>query len=498
MDWKSETTKKYIAEAEAVGLTLLGPGKSSRSRLYRLNECGHKQEAVPSNIRRHRLRCFQCLQDKLIKDAKAVGLTLLGPGRNKDFRLYRFNSCGHKQQIGPANVRINNFKCESCFQNKLAEEAKDAGLTLLGPGRNKNYRLYRFNNCKHEQNIGTGHVREKKNFKCNSCLQAKLIAEASAAGLTLLDDGKDFNYRLYQFNECGHKREFTLSAVRAKGFRCDVCLQAKLISEASAVNLTLLGPGRSQAYRLYRFDDCLHEQDFQPTNVRRTHPQCDRCSQDQLEEEARAAGLTLLGPAKSKHYRLYRFNNCEHEQNIRIDHVREKKNFKCRLCSQEKLISEARAAGLTILGRGKNHQYRLYRVNACGHEQVIQTTNVRRASFLCDQCEETSLDLPSHVYLLEIQVGKESWLKLGYAKVIDSRIQGYGLPKGATTRELEVVPYETGREARTDEESLHKKYSRRRLPVKRMKKFHTKNGFRECYPMTMLDTLMDELSSLKP
>ena len=53
-------------------------------------------------------------------------------------------------------------------------------------------------------------------------------------------------------------------------------------------------------------------------------------------------------------------------------------------------------------------------------------------------------------------------------------------------RKLVVIDFETGREAEKYKNSLHTKYKRRRLPIKRMKKFHTKNGLKECYPIKML------------
>jgi len=159
-------------------------------------------------------------------------------------------------------------------------------------------------------------------------------------------------------------------------------------------------------------------------------------------------------------------------------------------------FAQANAVNLTLLGSGRDRQHRLYRFNRCGHQQEIQTTNVRRDSFLCDQCEETSRDLPSHIYLIDIKVGEENWLKLGYAKTIDARISHYGLPESAVTEELVTIDFETGRKARTDEAALQKKYRPHRLPVKRMKKFHTKSGSGECYPLKMLDTLKDELNSI--
>ena len=206
----------------------------------------------------------------------------------------------------------------------------------------------------------------------------------------------------------------------------------------------------------------------------------------------------MIGKGKNANYRTYRFNNSskckrKHEQEIQIGMVRNN-NFRCNQCHQIKLESEAKAVGLTLIGEGRNATYRTYRCNKCKYKQEIQTGNVRNNSFICNTCEETSRDLPSNVYLLKIKHKDNEWIKLGYAKSIKTRIQQYQLPKRTIVKRCKVIKFETGREAHEFEASLHKKYIRKRLPIKKMKKYH-KFGFRECYPMKMLDTLMDELES---
>ena len=47
-----------------------------------------------------------------------------------------------------------------------------------------------------------------------------------------------------------------------------------------------------------------------------------------------------------------------------------------------------------------------------------------------------------------------------------------------------------------DEEEVHKKLRKERLPKNKMKKFHKHSGFNECYPLEMLDKLMEELDSV--
>jgi hypothetical protein len=384
MDWNSATTKKHIKEAAAVGLTLIGVGRNKACRTFRFNKCGHEEQIDLSGVRRDCFRCGQCFQIKLKKEAKDVGLTLIGEGRNKIYRTYRFNDCKHEKEIEPKKVRNNQFRCNQCLQIKLKKEAKDIGLTLIGEGSKAGYKTYRFNECRHEQEIKTSHVRNNQ-FRCNQCLQIKLKKEAKDVGLTLIGEGRNKIYRTYRFNECRHEQEIGIDKVRNNKFRCNQCLQIK------------------------------------------------------LKKEAKDVGLTLIGEGSKARYKTYRFNECRHEQEIRAD-------------------------------------------------------GVRNNNFLCNICEETSRDLPSKVYLLKIQSGSFIWLKLGYAKQISFRIKRYKLPEDAKVRRLKVIDFDTGREAHRYESSLHKKYIRKRLPIKKMKKYH-KDGFNECYPLEMLDKLLEELES---
>ena len=65
---------------------------------------------------------------------------LIGVGRNRKNRTYRFDICGHEQEIATNCVRSDQIICNQCLQDKHNEEAKAVGLTLIGRGRNKKYR----------------------------------------------------------------------------------------------------------------------------------------------------------------------------------------------------------------------------------------------------------------------------------------------------------------------------------------------------------------------
>ena len=323
----------------------------------------------------------------------------------------------------------------------------------------------------------------------------KHIKEAKAVDLTLIGAGKNARYRTYRFNKCKHEQEIRTGGVRNNCFRCEQCQLDKIQDEAKARGLTLIGAGRNAKYRNYRFNKCKHEQEIQTGNVRINNFRCGQCLQDKLIKEAKAVGLTLLRLGRNKKYKTYRFDKCGHEQEIQTGNVRNgKDNFICQQCLQIKIEDEAKAVGLTLIGAGRDYNYRTYRFNTCRHEQEIRTGGVRDNSFICNTCEETARDLPSKVYLLEITVDSFTWLKLGYAKTVRTRLSHYGLPQSKTAKRLKVVDFDKGRKAHLYEESLHKKYKSKRLPIKQMKEFHTANGFNECYPMKMKNKLLRELN----
>jgi hypothetical protein len=331
---------------------------------------------------------------------------------------------------------------------------------------------------------------------CNSACQKEynnkqFSKEAEAVGLTLIGEGKNANYRTYQFNKCGHRQEIRPSHIREYKPECNKCYENKLSNEAMEANLQMIGKGTKGDYRLYIFNKCGHQAEFGIGHVRNKNIQCEDCRQIQFKEEAEMIGLTLLGEGRTVSYRKYLVHECGHEQEFQLSHIRQGV-YKCRICIEEKHKSEAKEFGLSIVGNGRSRFYRLYQFNDCDHKQEMQLSNVRYGNFLCNQCEETSRTQPSKVYLLEIQVGSFKWLKLGYAKTIKSRIYRYRLPDDAKTKRLKIIQFKTGNKAHEFESAIHHKHIRKRLPNKKMKEFH-KTGFNECYPLEMLDKLLEEL-----
>lgn len=414
---------------------------------------------------------------------------MLGAGQNRATRLYRL-TCGHEQLVATAKMRQGGFRCQTCMAEKLNQEAEAQGCKLLGPGRDANYRLYLLP-CGHEQEIHTAGMR-KGGIRCSSCLEDRLRREAQVQGCKLLGSADNPRYRKYQL-PCGHEQEVHTYAMREGAVQCKICLYDKLEQEAAENGCVLLGPGKDTNYRVYRLR-CGHEQELAPTSVRKGSFRCHTCLDNKLNQEAKEKGCELLGRGRSKAYRYYRLP-CGHEQEVQTGDVR-RGDFDCKVCRSEKLKQEAEEQGCKLLGSGKKNNYRLYRL-PCGHDQEVQTGDMRRGNFLCQICEETSRSLPSNLYLLHIKVDSDEWLKLGYAKSVDNRVTRYGLPEAALVKVVKSVPFETGNEAHAIEADIHKRYRRKRLPREQVEFFHTRGGFDECYPITMLETLLAEFEALK-
>lgn len=161
-------------------------------------------------------------------------------------------------------------------------------------------------------------------------------------------------------------------------------------------------------------------------------------------------------------------------------------------CWKKELEEQAEEADATYLRRTRKG-YAEYKLHECGHTREIAIHHVRNKSFNCHECEETSWEEPSKVYLLKIEVGDFSWLKLGHARYVQRRIWEYGLPKENIVERIVVIDFETGREAHNFENQINQKYDNKRLPKNKMKKYMSVTGATECYPLKMLDKLLEEL-----
>ena len=180
---------------------------------YKLS-CGHEKNCTPQQVRNSEFRCDICLENKLTDEAKDAGCKILAKPHRAGYRVYQL-PCGHEQELTLQHVRDKNFRCHKCMHQKLSIEAVNQDCFLIGEGTNAKNRTYRLP-CGHHEIVHTGNMRYGT-FSCKSCIDEKHKNEAEIKGLKLIADGRNGNddERLYRL-PCGHDKYLELKYVRLK------------------------------------------------------------------------------------------------------------------------------------------------------------------------------------------------------------------------------------------------------------------------------------------
>ena len=364
------------------------------------------------------------MNKKHIKEAALNGLSILGYGKNSSYLIYKIKECGHTQEFQITHVRKNNFKCNICFYNKLKEDAEKAGLILLNRTSKSPKRFYQFSNCKHIQEISISHVRDKRSgIACHTCLEKKNREIATKNNLEIVGVSDKPNYRLFKFKDCKHTKEMSIKNVQLGNFECTDCILERYKKYAKKKNISILEKGRNYRYFECKFNNCGHHAEIHKSSLRNSYrPFCKICFQNEIIEDAKKANLSLICEDKKKGYFNYRFNHCKHQKIIRFDHLR---NY----------------------------------------------------NFICSIFEQTSRELPSYVYLIKFSYNSFNWLKVGYAKNIKNRINQYGLTKNFDFEILHVIFCKKGELAHKIENQIHRKFQFSKNEPIEMKFYHKKKWF---------------------
>lgn len=446
-----------------------------------------------------------------LREAKLAGLVLLRRA-GKQFpndNIYECPNCAAELRLRAELVRAklkanqtSYWECEKCKWKKYEAEADAAGLEIVSETPNSHTLFYRFKDCSHEQEIQKQSVRLNQ-VTCRACLDIKLQQEAERVGLKIIGSPSKLNYRLYCHLECGHTAEYVVAAVRqaskkknVRPYRCLSCSKDALQKEAKQAGLILYGEshkvGKNKWY-LYAAD-CGHTLERRREQIRRGEWKCNACIDAKLDVEADDADLNLIGKGKDKAFRKYQFRSCGHVKEITTANVR-LKAFHCDVCFWEDKNEILQRRGVVLLGTSHTRDKYLFKFIQCGHIREIALKNAMDGSFVCHECEDTWYTQPSNVYLLQMTIASESWLKLGVAKVVETRVKQYGLPSATKVEPLSVVATQSGQHALRIESQLNQEFGQFRYSPDDMKRWHRYSGFTECYPVSLLPSLQKALEA---
>lgn len=312
-------------------------------------------------------------------------------------------------------------------------------------------------------------------------------------GLTLMSDLKDYkiNNRFYKFNTCGHIQQITIHSVRVgKRSRCNVCFDVEIEARAKLIGLTLINKlSTVSGKRWFKFIDCQHEIE---TYTGAYKIKCQECVEEQLKKEALSIGYSIIEKGNKGGYRLYKAQ-CGHTSLLSTSSIRKNK-VKCWQCMEDGYVNRAKEFGAVCINSNetcKANERTL--ILKCGCTKNVRSDVIMSGYITCPTHDDYYYNQPSSVYLIKITQNNFSWLKLGYAKVVDKRVKNYGLNDNSEIEIIKVLPVETGKIAYEIERIIHSKFNSKRINSEIMKNYHEKSGFTECYPLDMLDNLLEVL-----
>ena len=192
--------RKHVAEAAAHNCCILKRTNDANYRCYLL-PCGHRQEIRVHHMKIGNFKCQVCLQQKLEHEAEAQNCTILGVGKDGQSRHYLL-PCGHEQEILTANMRAGGFKCHTCFKQRRENEAKKQGCIFLGAGRDNKTFKYRLC-CGHEQEMQSNAVKIG-GFTCQQCEDTHRIIPSCVYLLRITSS--DFTWLKFGYTKSVHAR----------------------------------------------------------------------------------------------------------------------------------------------------------------------------------------------------------------------------------------------------------------------------------------------------
>ena len=132
---------------------------------------------------------------KYVAEAAERGAVIVGAGRNASYRTYKLD-CGHEQDIHVTPMRSGKFRCQTCLENKLHADAAEQGAVIVCASRDKGYRKYKLD-CGHEQKVGVNKMRIG-GFRCRTCLENKHVAEAADQGAEITGAESNARRHIYR------------------------------------------------------------------------------------------------------------------------------------------------------------------------------------------------------------------------------------------------------------------------------------------------------------
>lgn len=332
-------------------------------------------------------------------------------------------------------------------------------------------------------------------------IKQRYVDDATAKDMTIVEHIGGTRF-VFKRNSCGHTFEADISSVRhGKGVFCKDCTSEKLIEAEKNIGLTFVEPVDNIRNR-YIINECGHYAVLYKANVVRNNGViCQECETTKLLSNLERQGLELveyrttddINVSDKNKVAKIRYKDCGHV-------VNRFRSFKgdygaCEICAESKRKLTYESNGLSFVTK-INSAKSLFRFNSCGHERVMYNSAAMRGNCLCQECNESSFNKKSKIYIIEILTDEgDKFIKLGYGKDISNRVREYRMKRVKEYLVLFEKNFNSGTDAMLVEKAVHKAFKDDALPADYARSYLTRGGFTECYPVNLFDKIVKEIFS---
>lgn len=273
-----------------------------------------------------------------------------------------------------------------------------------------------------------------------------------------------------------------------------------LKSRAGRVGLTFLSRiNTSLDTGIYSCNKCNNHMLLKHANIAlssENNYSCKKCSELRLEDLVKNIGAIWLTKGRPYNEDSEFILKCGHRKNMRLSSI----NSWCPVCHNEKLSAEAIEQGIEFLPEIKPSKIdnKVYKLK-CGCIKNLSPPRVKEGAFECKIHDKRILDFSrnGYVYLVELKLPDITVLKVGFTLDVSGkgcRYVRYGVSKECV-KPIREIKFDDGNFAYDSERLIHRKYKHLRVDSSILRN-NLKNGFTECYPIELKDTLIEELERL--
>lgn len=265
-------------------------------------------------------------------------------------------------------------------------------------------------------------------------------------------------------------------------------------SIANEKGLTLIGKGTKPNYYLYQFNSCNHQNEFVPAKLKINNPICKTCLFEQFSKEAQQQNMSIISYGSKSSYYLYKFNDCGHEVEYKPTDLRTYKPS-CKICQLQNYKHDAKTRGLTLIKESSKSGFYHYTFDKCGHESILKPSKVKINQPTCQTCGEGHLTCPSNFYIITINNTEKnhSFVKVGIANNLNQRVKDYKLAEGYEHKEELIISLKNKIVAQQFEKKFEQLIKHFKIDKNIIQPI-MKSGYTECYPIELLSFIKQQFN----